>query len=126
MVVPEIALPLNARGHPKACGLCADRFETRYGLPVSIMHADLIPGMVGFRIFQAMPKRVRFKAALAGCMGKGEASPLPIAARCTVNSEAAHAASEGCQLYQDWHRAEGICLSAASYACAHMYVTCQS
>lgn len=73
MVVPEAALPLQARGWPKCCHLCADRFECRYGLPVAIMHADLIPGMVGFRIFQAMPKRVRLRAAFAGCLGKGTA-----------------------------------------------------
>ena len=71
MVVPEVALPLKSRGFPKCCNPCKDRFESRYGLPVAIMHADLIPGMVGFRIFQAMPKRVRLKAAFAGCMGRG-------------------------------------------------------
>ena len=72
MVVPEGDLPLAARGHPKACERCGDRFQVRYGWATKVMHADLIPGMVGFRIFQTMPKRVRLRAAMAGCMGKGD------------------------------------------------------
>lgn len=71
MVVPETALPMELRGWPKCCHVCGGRFEQRYELPMNIMHADLIPGMVGFRIFQAMPKRVRVRAALAGICGKG-------------------------------------------------------
>lgn len=76
MVVPETALPLAARGIPKSCQLCGDRFKLRYDLPMAVMHADLIPGMVGFRIFQAMPRRVRLRAVVAGCMGKGASLPI--------------------------------------------------
>ncbi|KAK9790970.1 hypothetical protein WJX73_008106 [Symbiochloris irregularis] len=76
MVVPETALPMELRGWPKNCNVCGARFEQRYELPMNIMHADLIPGMVGFRIFQAMPKRVRLRAAMAGICGKGAASVM--------------------------------------------------
>lgn len=76
MVIPEPALPLAARGWPKSCHLCGERFEQRYGLAISIMHADLIPGMVGFRIFQSMPKRVRMRAAFASLCGRGVALRL--------------------------------------------------
>ena len=72
MVVPDIALPYKARAFPKTCVVCSGRFEDRYGIALAVQHADLIPGLVGFRLFQAMPKKVRFKAILAGLRGKGK------------------------------------------------------
>ena len=76
MVVPDIALPYKARAFPKTCTVCSGRFEDRYGIALAVQHADLIPGLVGFRIFQAMPKKVRLKAILAGLRGKGTCHPL--------------------------------------------------
>ena len=72
MVVPDVALPYKARAFPKTCVVCSGRFEDRYGIALAVQHADLIPGLVGFRIFQAMPKKVRFKAILAGLRGQGK------------------------------------------------------
>ena len=70
-LVPDQALPYKARAFPKTCDICTSRFKERYGLGLHVQHADLIPGLVGFRIFQAMPKKVRFKAICAGLRGKG-------------------------------------------------------
>jgi hypothetical protein len=40
-----------------------------------VIHADLIPTLVGLRIFQAMPNSIRFKALLAACRGQGDFVP---------------------------------------------------
>lgn len=44
---------------------------TRVGWQV--IHADLIPGILGFRIFQAMPLKVKGKAIWAALNGRGSA-----------------------------------------------------
>jgi hypothetical protein len=38
---------------------------------VQVVHADLIPGMVGLRIFQAMPPKIKLKAIAAALTGQG-------------------------------------------------------
>ena len=43
-----------------------------------VIHADLIPTLVGLRIFQAMPASVRARTILAACRGQG-AQPAPAA-----------------------------------------------
>jgi hypothetical protein len=43
-------------------------------VPKQVVHADLIPTLVGLRIFQAMPASVRAKSIFAACRGQGAQS----------------------------------------------------
>lgn len=64
--------PYAARGQPHACELCRQRIKEKLDFePGMVVHADLIPSLVGLRIFQAMPPRVRLKTVFAALSGKG-------------------------------------------------------
>ncbi len=72
ILTSERLKPYVARGQPHACELCRQRINDKLGFePGSVVHADLIPSLVGLRIFQAMPAGVRAKAVLAALTGKG-------------------------------------------------------
>lgn len=64
--------PYAARGQPHACSLCRERIKDKIGFEAKkVVHADLIPTMLGLRLFQAMPASVKGKAILAALSGKG-------------------------------------------------------
>ena len=64
--------PYAARGQPHACTLCRDRIKEKIGFEArSVVHADLIPTLVGIQLFRAMPASIKGKALLAALTGKG-------------------------------------------------------
>ena len=64
--------PYAARGQPHACSLCRDRINEKIGFEArSVVHADLIPTLVGIQLFRAMPASIKGKALLAALTGKG-------------------------------------------------------
>ena len=64
--------PYAARGQPHACSICRERIKEKIGFEAnSVVHADLIPTLVGLRLFQAMPASVKGQAILAALTGKG-------------------------------------------------------
>ncbi|CAL8466634.1 g6170 [Coccomyxa elongata] len=77
ILMGERMKPYALRGQPHACELCRQRISDKLGFePGTVVHADLIPSLVGLRIFQAMPASVRCKAVVAALAGKGAASVM--------------------------------------------------
>eukprot|EP00884_Botryococcus_braunii_P006820 jgi/Botrbrau1/16139/Bobra.0349s0001.1 len=77
MVVPEKLQLYATRGKPKPCPICLEGLEERLGIQFKqVIHADLIPGLVGLRIFQAMPLTVKGKAIWAALLGRGAGSVM--------------------------------------------------
>jgi hypothetical protein len=77
-VVPVCAMitPVPSAAMPHNCPLCMQKFQMRYGFHAAVVHADLIPRMVGFRIFMAMPGGIRLKTLYEAGMGKGAESVM--------------------------------------------------
>ncbi len=72
ILMGERLKPYALRGQPHACELCRKRISDKLGFePGTVVHADLIPSLVGLRIFQAMPASVRCQAVFAALAGKG-------------------------------------------------------
>lgn len=75
--------PYQARGQPHACQVCRERVTEKLGFqPGSVVHADLIPSLVGLRIFQAMPARVKGKAVFAALTGRGNIPNCQLMSSC--------------------------------------------
>ena len=71
MIVPEDKQLYQTRGQPHVCARCSALFAERHGFKANIVHADLIPMLVGLRIFMAMPTSIRLKAILAALQCRG-------------------------------------------------------